>query len=152
MFNSKNKKLPYIVGFGLLIPVLGFISSLFFQSNSLYAELTLPPFSPPTFIFGIAWTILYLMLGFYLANAFYYKEKRIIALFVIHFILNLSWSFIFFNFQMFFIAYVVLMLMYVSALILVKITKRSYRLLLIPYILWLTFAAYLNFMIVILNP
>ncbi len=152
MLNSKNKKLPYIICFGILIPLIGLVSSFFFQSNSIYNELTLPTFAPPVFVYVIAWTFLYFILGVFIANAFYYKEKRVIALFIIHLIFNLSWSFIFFKFGLYFIAYIVLMLIIVSCLMLFKISQHSYRILLIPYLLWLTFAAYLNFMIVILNP
>ncbi len=152
MANVKNKKLPYIKLFGILIPMIGIISSLFFKSNTIYKGLTLPLFSPPVFVFVIAWTILYIILGFYIANAFYYKEKKIIGLFWVHFICNLAWGFIFFNMQMYFVAYIALMVIYFTAVLLIYITKRAYRLLLIPYLIWLTFAAYLNFMIVILNP
>ena len=111
-----------------------------------------PPLSPPSWIFPIVWTILYALMGIGAARvslAPKSKERSLgLNLFVIQLIVNFFWSPIFFNAQAFGTAllWLILLWLLVLAMILVfrKVDKSAGNIQ-IPYLLWLTFAAYLNY-------
>ena len=111
-----------------------------------------PPLSPPSWIFPIVWTILYTLMGIGAARvslAPKSKERSLgLNLFVIQLIVNFFWSPIFFNAQAFGTAllWLILLWLLVLAMILVfrKVDKSAGNIQ-IPYLLWLTFAAYLNY-------
>ena len=111
-----------------------------------------PPLSPPSWLFPIVWTILYALMGIGAARvslAPKSKERSLgLNLFVIQLIVNFFWSPIFFNAQAFATAllWLILLWLLVLAMILVfrKVDKSAGNIQ-IPYLLWLTFAAYLNY-------
>ena len=111
-----------------------------------------PPLSPPSWLFPIVWTILYALMGIGAARvslAPKSKERSLgLNLFVIQLIVNFFWSPIFFNAQAFGTAllWLILLWLLVLAIILVfrKVEKYAGNIQ-IPYLLWLTFAAYLNY-------
>jgi translocator protein len=127
--------------------------------NSWYAELIKPSFNPPNWIFGPVWTTLYIVMG--VALYLIWQQglgksfvKNSFILFVVQLVLNAAWSIAFFGMQNTGLALLVIALLWVSILILIirfyKINKlASY--LLIPYILWVSFASVLNFSIWQLN-
>ena len=91
------------------IVILGFISGLLSGNpGSYYYSLDLPPFAPPSWIFGPMWTVLYILMGmalYFLTQMDERKLKRkLLTLFVIQFICNFLWSALFFNLQSNFIA------------------------------------------------
>lgn len=111
-----------------------------------------PPLSPPSWLFPIVWTILYALMGIGTARVSLSpqsKERSLgLNLFVIQLIVNFFWSPIFFNAQAFGTAllWLILLWLLVLAMILVfrKVDKPAGNIQ-IPYLLWLTFAAYLNY-------
>lgn len=111
-----------------------------------------PPLSPPSWLFPIVWTILYALMGIGAARislAPKSKERSLgLNLFVIQLIVNFFWSPIFFNAQAFGTAllWLILLWLLVLAMILVfrKVDKPAGNIQ-IPYLFWLTFAAYLNY-------
>ncbi len=137
----------------LLPVILGGLVGFFTSGSNTYETLNNPPLSPPAIVFPIVWTILYLLMGvsFYLVN----QEKRTnnrtyyISLFV-----NLLWPIFFFNFKLYFLSFLWLLLLIVWVLKLLKewkdISELAYKLQ-IPYLIWLCFAAYLNFGVFLLN-
>ena len=111
-----------------------------------------PPLSPPSWLFPIVWTILYALMGIGAARVFLApksKERSLgLNLFVIQLIVNFFWSPIFFNAQAFGTAllWLILLWLLVLAMILVfRKVEKSAGNIQIPYLLWLTFAAYLNY-------
>ncbi len=135
-----------------LIPLLGGLSSIFFESENFYINLNQPFFAPPVLVFPIAWTILYGLLGAFLYFIIKYKNYRSIIIYIIQLIINLIWSFVFFNFQMFVIADLMILIMIILTAYLIYINRnRQYVYLIIPYIAWLSFASILNLAIIILN-
>jgi tryptophan-rich sensory protein len=139
----------------------GAIGSIFtFPSiESWYTTLVRPELSPPNWVFGPVWTTLFVLMGI---AAFLVWKKGLnrkdvrIALwvFVGQLILNMMWSIIFFNLQSPFWAFmdlIVLWLAIVSTMTLFSKISRPALWLLVPYILWVSFAGYLNYMIWILN-
>lgn len=148
-----------------IVPVimfLGFISGLVSGSgeeNSWYQLLDKPSFQPPGYIFGIVWTILYCMIGFAFALVVSARGAKLqilaIVLFLIQFALNLAWSPIFFGQQQVTTALYLIIVIWLSVAATIYIFAKIRPLaawLMIPYLLWLSFAAALNYEIDRLNP
>lgn len=146
----------------LTIPLLVGLIAATISSRAMaaYGSLNKPPLSPPPWVFSLAWTILYLMMGL----ASYYvvtSDARPAAIrsalffYALQLIMNFFWTLFFFNWKMYLVAFFWLILMWVFVLI---CTYKFFAvatvsgILLIPYVLWLTFAGYLNFGAFILNP
>ena len=117
-----------------------------------------PELMPPPFVFGIVWPILYFMMilsfAFYIRNGFTRRDKWGIVFFVLQLMLNLTWTPVFFGFHKTFLALLIILLLILIVLVtMILFYKKSKTagLLLVPYFLWLLFAAYLNSEIVRLN-
>lgn len=145
-----------LVGALVLTVGLGGVSGLFTikQIGSWYAVLNKPSFNPPNYIFGPVWSVLYIFMGISLYLVWNEPEspKRdsAIRLFIIQFILNISWSFIFFHEHEIFLAFIDILLMWIFLFFTIipffKI-KSLAGWLLIPYICWVSYAIVLNFAI-----
>lgn len=140
----------------------GFIGSVFTFAAipTWYAGLNKPAFNPPGWLFGPVWTILYILMGIaaYLIwrKGLQHNEVKIaLAVFIVQLALNVAWSIIFFNFHSPLLAFVDIILLWL-AIIMTLIYFFSLSLfagwLMVPYILWVSFAAFLNFTIWRLNP
>lgn len=140
----------------------GFIGSIFTTPSidSWYTELQKPFFNPPNWIFAPVWTALYILMGisFYIIwnkTNFKSKESRIAGMFFgIQLLLNLFWSIIFFGLESPFFAFVEIILLWfaiIFTMIYFYRISRPAAYLLVPYILWVSFAAILNFSIYLLN-
>ena len=140
--------------------IVGGLSALITRENmNLYSRITAPPLSPPGWIFPVVWTILYVLMGisFYLvwnSNAPIYEKKKAFSIYAIQLFLNFIWSPIFFNMRAYLIAFIVLLALWGFVLAMIirfyKISKLA-GILQIPYLIWLTFAGYLNLAIYLLN-
>lgn len=124
-----------------------------------YNSIQKPSFNPPNWIFGPAWTILYILMGLSLFFVWKTSSKKNnikpeIFIFTIQLILNIAWSFLFFGLHNPFIAFLGIITLWIFIVLTIykfqEINKLS-ALLLIPYLLWVTFAAFLNFSIWRLN-
>ena len=122
-----------------------------------YHTLKKPVLSPPDWIFAPVWTVIYILilLSFAIFMALN-PTKHIIpfCLFILQFVLNLCWTPVFFGLKRIRLALFICTLLWISVLLLIILLSpisKLVSLLLIPYICWLTFALYLNFMIVRLN-
>ena len=147
--------------FVVLVELVGVIGSIFTSPAipTWYATLNKPSFNPPNWIFAPVWTLLYLSMGI---SAFLIWEKGInkkevrIALLIFgsQLILNVLWSYLFFGLKSPSLAFVGIIVLWLAITATIyafyKISKPA-GLILIPYILWVTFAAFLNFSILILN-
>ena len=133
--------------------------SAFFTMNSMdiYKNINRPKLAPPGYIFPIVWTILYVLMGIssYLIHRSNHKNKET-ALIIYYFqlLINFSWPIFFFNYQNFLLALAILFILNILVIILIKVTYSINHLasyLLIPYLIWILFALYLNFWIFIHN-
>lgn len=138
----------------ILIPVaiggiVGFIINPYIDYNSLVK----PPLSPPSIVFPIVWTILYVLMGisYYLLKNSSKKEK------IIYFVqlgVNALWSVFFFVFKFYLFSFVWILLLDVLVILMIIIFCRNNKVsayLQIPYLVWILFASYLNLGIYILN-
>lgn len=154
---QKNKVEIFIIS--ILTPlVVGFISSLLSNNaKDIYMELIKPPLSPPGFVFPIVWTIIYILMGiasyFIFIDDSIYKNKAL-QLYRTSLIFNFFWSIIFFRLGFYLLAFVwllVLIYIIINMIIVFYKIKPLAAYLLIPYLLWCLYAAYLNLGIYILN-
>lgn len=157
----KIKKPALLIISVILSQLAGIIGSTATISSipNWYATLNKPFFNPPNWIFAPVWTTLYTLMGIalYLVWLKGYKNKNIkpaINLFLLHLVLNAGWSLIFFGLQNLTLALIVILILWlmIAKLILMfnKINKYS-AYLLVPYLLWVSFATLLNFSLLILN-
>ena len=117
-----------------------------------------PPLSPPSIVFPIVWGLLFALMGIgaariYLAPASTARSRSLL-IFLIQLLFNFFWSIIFFNFQAFGFAFIWLILLWLLILWMILSFRQVDKLaawLQVPYLLWVTFAAYLNFGVWILN-
>jgi tryptophan-rich sensory protein len=127
--------------------------------NPWFDALVKPEAMPPGWAFGVAWTILYILLGLALAMILHARGSRgrplALSIFFAQLLLNYAWSPVFFAMHQVRTALVliaaILLLAAVAAFLFARIRKAA-GLLMLPYLAWLCFAAYLNYEIVQLNP
>ena len=123
------------------------------QEMQIYAEMIQKPtLSPPAILFPLVWTILYALMGIgaarIAASADGDLRSRALNVFVVQLVVNFFWSLIFFNAQAYGFALVWLLLLWVLIIAMILLfwpVDRLAALLQIPYLLWVTFAAYLNY-------
>lgn len=132
------------------LALAGIVSLL--TNFDMYSKITLPKLAPPAILFPIVWTILYLMMGIALyLNRNNQKNKMI---FYIQLAINFLWVFMFFMFKMFLGSFMIIVLLDILVLYTIlefyKENKPS-AYMLIPYLLWIVFASYLNWQIFLLN-
>lgn len=142
--------------FKIFLPIiLGSIVGLVINNFIDYGELVKPPLAPPNILFPIAWSIIYLLMG--IAYYFYrkdYSDESVIKLYYLQLFFNLLWSVIFFIFKLRLLSVVWILVLDILVIILTikyNNTKKVSAYLMIPYIIWLLFATYLNIGIYILN-
>ena len=145
-----------------LVLLLGILSGRLAGSgygNPWFDALAKPGFMPPGWVFGVAWTLLYIALGFVLAMLLHARgargRGRVLGLFLVQLALNYAWSPLFFAWHETSAALVVIVAMIgisLAATILLWPIRRYAALLMLPYLAWLCFAAALTFEIVRLNP
>ena len=145
----------------IAIPLLvgGLSAFLTRDSMRVFTELNRPPLSPPGWLFPIVWTILYILMGVssYLIIQSGAEEEAVnsaLSVYVYQLIVNFLWSTFFFNFGWYLFSFIWLVLLW--ALVLIMIVKfynisRLAGILQIPYLIWVTFAGYLNLGIWLLN-
>ncbi len=154
--NTKYKK---YISLMLWVFALIFIGSVIGSStktgvSTWYKDLNRSPLSPPNYLFGIVWTILYAMIGasgFLMWQNQHFPRLRLIKiLYVVQLILNFSWTPLFFSYHLVGTSLLCIILMntLVAFMIYLSYEKiRAVSILMIPYLFWLLFATYLNFYI-----
>ena len=139
--------LPLLV---IACSVIGSLANIFISSDTWYVDLVKSPLNPPSFVFGAVWPILYALMAF----VAFKSADKIWKLFIPQLILNAAWSWIFFYMHAPLLALInISILIFLNQKILVILNNESRLLfwLYLPYVLWLTFAAFLNASIVFLN-
>lgn len=151
---------PYVISIAIALAVGGLSALLTAGNMNIYGRIITPPLSPPPILFPIVWTILYTLMGVSSARIYIKgKEQNIdvsgaLLVYALQLAVNFFWSIIFFNMQAFLFAFIWIILLW---LLIIVMIKRFYEIdplsawLQIPYLLWVTFAAYLTFAIYILN-
>ncbi len=161
MQGFRIKEVPMLIG-SILIPfVVGYIGTIvtLSQITTWYSTLSKPWWSPPNWLFGPVWTTLYLLMGIALfliwREGLHRREVRFaILIFGVQLALNLLWSVVFFSFHALFGSFIIVMLLWLAILaniIAFLIISKWAGLLLVPYIIWVSIASYLNYSVYLLN-
>ena len=152
--SNKYLSLLIIISITFLASVIGgYVTSQF--KEPWYSELQLASFNPPSWVFAPVWTSLYILMSLAAWNIWHkYKNTYLLKIYFIHLFFNASWSVIFFGFHQVFIAFLNLIILIILILYLMKLYKNLSKLsyfLMIPYLLWSSYALILNLYIVQLN-
>lgn len=138
---------------------VGGLAALLSGGMGSYKVLNQPPLSPPGWVFPVVWTALYLLMGeasyrILTANEDMVLIRQALTTYGVQLALNFLWPLVFFGWQLYLPAFFVLVALWIA----IFITLRRFSAiddkagdLLIPYLLWVTFAGYLNFGVFLLN-
>ena len=160
MYNTimfKNKFFTFILFFIITFSasVIGGLVTINFK-EPWYSLLNKTNFNPPDWIFAPVWTVLYLMMTIAIWNFWHSKNRDMntVYIYFIHLIFNTTWSIVFFVFHKIVLALIVLLLLIGSIITLLFRFKRTSMLsfyMMIPYLLWCSFALILNLNLIVLN-
>ena len=155
-----KKYKPYVVSIAISLGV-GALSAFFTKGNmDIYEKINTPPLSPPGWLFPVVWGVLFILMGISSARI-YVKGKEentdvsdSLRVYGWQLAVNFVWSLLFFNMQAFLLSFIWLVFLWVLIYDMIKkfsSVDLPAAKLQIPYLLWVTFAGYLNFMIWLLN-
>jgi translocator protein len=145
----------------ILIPLaLGGIAGYATSQNILtwYVTLNKPFFTPPNYLFGPVWTSLFIMMGiacYLIWQSTHESKNKALTIYAIQLALNFSWSFVFFQFHQLGLAFIIIVCMWLSIFTTIVFFRKINNIaawLLIPYILWVSYASALNFAVWQMNP
>jgi translocator protein len=136
--------------------ILGFAISAFFKPTEWYKNLQKPEYIPPSVVFSIVWSILYLLFGISMYYGIYYKKLIYWIIPIFHLIVNMLFTPVMFGINNLLWAFIITVMTLVTCIMIMwqfYITKSNMIsiYLLIPYLLWLMFATYLAYDIYMLN-
>ena len=161
MVGFRIREVPMLIG-SILIPLLvGYLGAIvtLSQISTWYSTLSKPWWSPPNWLFGPIWTTLYVLMGIALflvwREGIHRRDVRFaILIFAVQLVLSLLWSVVFFSFHALFGSFIIVMLLWLAILaniIAFLIISKWAGFLLVPYIIWVSIASYLNYSVYILN-
>lgn len=146
-----NKRLLFIC---IAIPLMiGTLAGLLTRNSmEVFSLVDKPPLAPPPWLFPVVWTILYILMGVssYLiltSDAGFEEIAEAIRLYVYQLVVNFLWPTFFFNFRWYFFSFLWLVLLWILVFLMIRkfnTISRIAAIMNIPYLIWLTFAGYLN--------
>ena len=140
-----------------LLPIVGgVLVGLIISGYMNYGDIIKPPLSPPSYIFPIVWTILYILMGisYFIATKDNGNDKELNQIYILQLLVNFFWPIIFFVLKMYFTAFFWIILLLILVIYMIKELLKNNKIsgyLQIPYFIWLLFATYLNIGIFLLN-
>jgi len=151
--NANHKALISSFAIVILVALIGGIFTSGSVKSAWYDSIK-PSITPPSFAFPIAWTILFILIAFSLYFAWIKSEKNekkaIASAFGINLFLNILWSFLFFKMRNPKAAFIEIAALWISIIAMMSVSwkiDRKASWMLLPYLLWVSFAAVLNFLI-----
>ena len=154
-----KKNYGKLILFAALPLAVGAISGWLSGGMKTYAELNKPPLSPPGWVFPVVWAILYGMMGIASwlvaeSDAGAEEKSRAMRGYLLQLAVNFFWPILFFRFELYLPAFLWLLLLWILIFVtgsqFSKISDTAGKLM-IPYLLWVTFAGYLNLAFYVLN-
>ena len=157
---SKQKQFFGLVGWlvvSFAASAVGAVASI--QAQSFYGKLTQPSWAPPGWVFGPVWTTLYALMGvaawLVWREGGFRKNKTSLSLFLVQLVVNALWSWLFFAWHLgayALIDLIALWLLIIATLVTFWRVNPWSGVLLVPYLLWVSFAGFLNYAVWQLNP
>ena len=146
---------PYVISIAVAL-LVGAAGSIFVKgSMEEYNALTKPAAVPPSWVFGVVWSILFILMG--IGSAIIYLKGgggKALTVYAVQLAMNFVWNILFFSMQSYLAAFIWLMLLWIVVAYMIYLfygISRAAAWMQVPYLLWLTFAGYLNYMIYVLN-
>jgi len=140
----------------VIVYLVAFVGSLFTSTNtdSEWYDSIRPSITPPNWVFPIVWNILFFLISLSLYFSWSGSEKsdvrrKIVIVFGINFILNIFWSFLYFGLRDPFYAFIEIFVLWISIVLMIYVSYRIDKKagwLLVPYLLWVSFAVVLNYL------
>lgn len=152
-----KKYKPYLISLVITFIAAGIGAAATYAGMDGFMKLSQPLFSPPSFLFPVVWTILYILMSLAAARVYVLEGKRFttpVKLYAVQLFFNMVWSILFFGFGAYLAAFIWLVILWVLVLLMIMTfypVCKGCAFSQIPYLMWLSFAAYLNFGIYYLN-
>ncbi len=155
----KKKILSYVIGILIPLAVGGFSALLTKDNMDIYDTVVKPALAPPGILFPIAWSILYVLMGIGSALVFNAEvdarsKRKALILYGAQLFVNFFWSILFFNKRLFLASFLWLVLLWGLIVAMIASFYKIHKgtgLIQLPYLIWVTFAGYLNLAIYLLN-
>lgn len=153
MINWKSLTVNLAISLGT-----GILSALITRNSmDTYKNLNLPKLAPPSILFPIVWTILFILMGIsayiiYESNSD--QKQNALTIYGIQLLINFIWPILFFNLKLYLFSFIWIILLWLLIILMISSFKKISNVaayLQISYLLWVTFASYLNFMIYYIN-
>lgn len=158
--DHKFQLFPFLLSLFITLGI-GIVASLFTRPEikGWYITLTKPSLTPPNWLFPVAWTILYILIAIAAYMVWKRRDKsttytRACIIYILQLLLNFSWSIVFFGMHQVFAALIIIILLLVTIILNIAWFGRFSKTaawLLVPYVLWVSYAGFLNLSIYILN-
>lgn len=122
-----------------------------------FEKATKPPLTPPNYLFPIVWTILFILMGvssYIIFRSDKLEKTNALIVYGIQLLVNFFWPIFFFNFSAYLFSFIWIIILWLLIILMIKMfypISKTAALLQLPYLIWVTFAAYLNFGIYLLN-
>lgn len=155
--SHKIRWVPLCVSLAISLGIGALSGFLVRNSTSVYQSLKLPKLAPPPQVFPIVWTILYILMGisaYLVYEAVADCRRPALTVYAVQLAVNFVWSLIFFNMKAYLFVFLWLVLLWTLVIVMIGLFSRCSKtaaVLQIPYLLWITFAGYLNLGVWILN-
>ena len=145
------------LGASYLTSAIGALASI--NAKTFYAEVVRPDWAPPGWLFGPVWITLYTLMGIAAwlvwRQAGFRSARAALSLFLVQLVLNAAWSWFFFDWRMGLLAFIDILVLWgliVAMLLAFWRKSRAAGVMIVPYLLWVSFAAALNYTVWQLNP
>lgn len=155
---NKSKTKTYGISLAIALLVGGLSALLTNMGMENYKAAQKPALTPPDIVFPVVWTVLFILMAISAARVYLApvsrERSRGLLIYALQLVFNFLWSILFFNLQAYGFAFFWLLALWVLILLMIIAfaqTDRLAGLLQIPYLLWVSFAGYLNFMVWMLN-
>lgn len=155
---NKSKTKTYGISLAIALLVGGLSALLTNMGMENYKAAQKPALTPPDIVFPVVWTVLFILMAISAARVYLApvsrERSRGLLIYALQLVFNFLWSILFFNLQAYGFAFFWLLGLWVLILLMIIAfaqTDRLAGLLQIPYLLWVSFAGYLNFMVWMLN-
>lgn len=151
---------PYVISIAIALAVGGLSALLTKNNMDVYDTINRPSLAPPMWLFPVVWSILFILMGISSAMVYLKKDESpeavtsALKVYGAQLVVNFFWTIIFFNMQAYLFAFIWLIILWILIVIMIVQFRKISPVagyLQIPYLLWVTFAGYLTFMIYLLN-
>ncbi len=151
---------PYVISIAIALAVGGLSALLTKNNMDVYDTINRPSLAPPMWLFPVVWSILFILMGISSAMVYLKKDESpeavtsALKVYGAQLVVNFFWTIIFFNMQAYLFAFIWLIILWILIVIMIVQFRKISLVagyLQIPYLLWVTFAGYLTFMIYLLN-